>query len=209
MAGDGLVTRGTAKVSWGESGATCSVPGRTATWLTQSGRRLMPTARGGTHSPSPPRLGEAVRRRERGRSRCAASTRAPVAARLPAGTAGSSGIGPRPQGPVSHTHPFPAPLGLLTLPRPLPVLGCPRLAVKAPAEAAGLLLATGDPPASRDAHSLARTQRGSGRRGRDRRGGSGLRRCPQGHSSRSAHGLLQEPRWESHTRAGGLCATHG
>lgn len=65
MAGDGLVTRGTAKVSWGESGATCSVPGRTATWLTQSGRRLMPTARGGTHSPSPPRLGEAVRRRER------------------------------------------------------------------------------------------------------------------------------------------------
>lgn len=68
MAGDGLVTRGTAKVSWGESGATCSVPGRTATWLTQSGRRLMPTARGGTHSPSPPRLGEAVRAAEGARS---------------------------------------------------------------------------------------------------------------------------------------------
>lgn len=169
------------------------------------GRRLMPTARGGTHSPSPPRLGEAVRAAEGAQQ----APGCPSRARLPAGTAGSSGIGPRPQGPVSHTHPFPAPLGLLTLPRPLPVLGCPRLAVKAPAEAAGLLLATGDPPASRDAHGLARTQRGSGRRGRDRRGGSGLRRCPQGHSSRSAHGLLQEPRWESHTRAGGLCATHG
>lgn len=32
-----------------------------------------------------------------------------------------------------------------------------------------------------------------------------LHRCHQGHSPCSPHGLPQEPRWESHTHAGGLC----